>query len=385
MISRMVVAGTMLVFAGEAAAQHSGTGNTLPSTPERDIKPAEPTPEPAAEPARHSAAGAAKSDIDLLKAPATPEPVRHGTAPPAIELLKQPAGTVPAAEPETVPASAEDMVPANAVNPTPDAAAPAAPALTEAATPAAAAPPAMTQAVAPAPGAAAVAAPQPQPALPAPEPAAAASPEPAAAVAETPATSPTPPPQTVPTAVQPDRDLAPYGPPATGWQVWSRVRAGKTACFAVKPAIDQAAPTPAAGRLFDGPKPYVIVSVTAPGAQPAWRIIHDGLPTLDDRIFVVGGSDWVEPSSFTSVLELDGRAIDVYGKGETLRDGMRVPFETTGKIEMTGLGAAVGTLTRCAAGAEAPSGAASQGGTGEARVADAVEAPGTPPGADGGN
>jgi len=111
---------------------------------------------------------------------------------------------------------------------------------------------------------------------------------------------------------------------------------------------------PSANRLFDGPKPFMVVTLAAPGARPSWRIIHEGLPTHDDRVFVEGASGWVAPSSFNSIIELDSKAIDVYGKGEMVRDGMAMTFETTGKIDMSGLGATLGTLARCANGQPAP-------------------------------
>lgn len=309
---RMTIAAACLVLAGTAAAQHSGTGNALPSAPERELAPAE----EAAEPTSHAGTGADASDIDLFKSAEPAPPPSHGSKPPSIELLSP--NTAVAAPPATVtplqPAPAPDAIPTTA-------------------TPA--------PAVAPPPVTPPAAMPQTNTAAPAPTESA------------SPAATAAPPAPPAPAAPE-DRDIAPYGPAAKGWQVWSRVLDGRAGCWAVKGADGQSAPVPASGRLFDGPKPYVIVTMTAPGAQPTWRIIHDGLPTQDDRIFVVGGTGWVEPSSFASVLELDSQVIDVYGKGFALKDGQRVPFETTGKIEMSGLGTAVGSLTRCVSGQPAP-------------------------------
>lgn len=316
MILRMTMVAGVLALAGPAAAQHSGTGNALPSAPERDLAPAVPA-EDKAPPATHAGTGAAASDVDLFKTPQPPKPVSHGSAPPAVDLLRQPSST------PTAPGSQPTPEPPPA--PAADAGAPAV--------------------VEPAPTKPAVTPP------PAQVPAAATQPAPAEAAQSQTVPAPAEPP--APPAAE-DRDMALYGPAAQGWQVWSRVRDGRAGCWAVRGGEGQDAPAPASGRLFDGPKPYVIVTMSATGAQPAWRIIHDGLPTEDDRIFVVGGTGWVESSSFASVLELDNQSIDVYGKGVTLQDGQRVPFETTGRIEMAGLGAAVGALTRCASGQPAP-------------------------------
>ena len=98
------------------------------------------------------------------------------------------------------------------------------------------------------------------------------------------------------------------------------------------------------------------MSMTPGNTRPSWRIIHEGLPTEDDRIFVEGGAEWVETSSFPDIRALDGKAIDVYGKGEMLRGDVRMTFETTGKIEMSGLGATLDRLVRCARGEEAAAG-----------------------------
>lgn len=225
--------------------------------------------------------------------------------------------------------------------------------------------------------------PAPAPVLSAP---AQAGPAPQPATLPAPAQAPAPAPITAtPPAspAKPDRPLAAFGSSLEGWQVWSNVRDGRLGCFAVKPTVDQDPPTPSTNRLFDGPKPFMVVALATPGARPSWRIIHEGLPTHDDRVFVEGGSGWVAPSSFNSIFELDSKAIDVYGKGEMVRDGMAMTFETTGKIDMSGLGATLGTLARCANGQPAPQPASTDADSVDTGPEGDTQTPPTdPPGAD---
>lgn len=272
------------------AAAQHSTGNALPAEPERDMEPA--PAQPASPPPSHGQAGAAAGDLDLLKSTGTP-------------------GAGNGRPPGQTGASGHSAPPAN--------------------------PPARP-ATGPAPSG-----PVDQPA---PQPASGARP---AAASQTVSSAPAATPRGV--SARASRKLEAYGGELEGWQVWAGARSG---CWAVKPTVDQAAPQPAGDRLFEGPKPYLAMSMTPGDTRPSWRIIHEGLPTEDDRIFVEGGADWVETSSFADIRELDGKAIDVYGKGEMLRGDVRMTFETTGKIEMSGLGATLDRLARCARGEDAP-------------------------------